>query len=1173
MDESPESQEPLDLLTEEFLDRRRRGEALDVEAFAEEHPAHAGEIRALFPALVRLEDARPVETPRARERVGRWRVVRELGRGGMGIVHLVEDEATGERAALKTLAARGPDDLARFRREAAAVARLSHRGVCRVVEISPDAETPWIAFEYLEGETMADALRRERRERDEGRARTIATDRWLAVGAEVALALHAAHEAGLVHRDVKPSNILLAADRAVVLDFGLAHEDVSSEETRLTRTGVPVGTPAYMSPEQVRAGTAPLDRRTDVYSLGATLYEALTLEPPFPGPTVAAVFSQILTTDPAPARRLAPRLTRDLEVVLATAMEKRPERRYATARLFAEDLERVRLGRRVRARPPGTLRRLGTWALHRPRSAAAVGALGVALVTGLVVALTFLTQVSAARDREASAARRARARALASASVEVRPTDGVLSLLLAREAVAAYRGPETLTQLHAALTGSLERVRLEGHGGTVPSIAWDAAGKTLATGSGDGHARLFRPDGTLLRVVPEGAPAGPGFVAVALSPSGSRLVTRDGEGAVRLWRSDGREVRRLTDVGATSHALFVGEDAVVVGRDGRVAIVDPEGAPRATWRVPLDAEASTDAVRAAQSASDPRRLLLLTRDRRLMAYDAEGAEVARREEALRSPNASLIDGGRLAFVERRGAVGGDPALDTLRVVELDGRAGGSLRGSFGPDTLLCGGDSWWCVWTQAAGASLVDSRGVHVLDMQRGETPGAVTGSADGSRLFTQRAQTSLHDFGTYATDAMRLWVPPLGTPIAALTAAGDHVEAAEFSPDGRLVVLGRHAGGLATVHATTPVELATEVPRWLRSAGYRYAPALTADGRHIVVFADERTLRVLRDDDTERARFVVAPAGKASRWVSFHPRREMVLVTGEDGGAVGYDLDGKERVRMAPAASIDRASWTGADGGFVSAGAAHVRFHSPDGRVTAEVAGRLAGYDPNAGSGDDVPIETESGAVVVYGPTGAAQRTLVGAEGGWDAWYQGSSAGPSVWVGGLRPASGAARGLLGTCRYFDSAGRSLWEVPIGGVGTRQAVISADGERVAIPASGGLDLRDGAGRSVAALRIEGGLACSGFDGTGRLLVASSARGTVRVWDRDGRFRYDLPDAAGPCYVGFSADGRRVATITSGAARLFTTDADELLDLAARRSPRGLTDVERARFAEILGRAP
>ena len=672
----------------------------------------------------------------------------------MGVVYLAQDEATGERAALKVMTSDTQAGATRFRREAEAVARVTHPGICRVLEVGPEGERLWIALEYVEGETLAAALRRERRVREDaaatGTVAERAPDRWLELGERVAQALHAAHEAGLVHRDIKPANIMLATDgRVVVLDFGLAHADASGEQTQLTQTGVPVGTPAYMSPEQVHAGLVRVDRRTDVYSLGATLYEAFTLEPPFSGPTVASLFSQILTAAPEPARRKNPALSRDLEVVLATALEKRPARRYATARHMAEDLARVRRGERVRARPAGPLRRFGAWAVRHPGLAAAFGSVVLALATGLLVALSMVSTVSKARDREAASARHARSRALAAASSASQRSDAMLSLLLAREALRTERSPETITQLHTAVHGSLERALLTGHGGPVTSVAWDRAGRRIATGSTDGRARLYDLPGTLRVVVPAAGVPSAGEVDVTLSPSGTRLATRTTQGAATLWADDGREIAPLTaeDVPTLLAVEFLEDDSVVAVGSRRIAIHEPDGARRVAWDIPSESAEGVRLVVSVELTAGPPRIHVWTGDRRAITYDDRGAEVARREQAMGTKTSRLFAGARLAWLEP--GDGNDPNSETMQVLARDGSTSGWLRGAFPEESMLTGGDTWWATWSPFGGIQVVHEVGVLKgtvvgLDTQRSERPARLAASPEGGRLFSQRRTTDL---------------------------------------------------------------------------------------------------------------------------------------------------------------------------------------------------------------------------------------------------------------------------------------------------------------------------------------------------------------------------------------------------------------------------------------------
>jgi WD40 repeat protein len=1158
-----DERDPLERLADEFLRRRRAGEAVDPEAFAAEHPEHAAEIRSLFPVLLPLEAWKPTPA-RPRERIGPWSVVRELGRGGMGVVYLAEDEATGARAALKLVSSDQPEALGRFRREAEALARVTHPGICRAIAVAPEGAKPWIAMEYLEGATLADAIRRDRGETGEPRTRPGDFTRWLGVGVEVARALHAAHEAGLVHRDVKPGNVMLTTDgRAVVLDFGLAHAAADAERTRLTHTGVPIGTPAYMSPEQVRAGAEPVDRRTDVYSLGATLYEALTLEPPFSGPTIATLFSRILTTDPEPARRLNPALSADVEAVLSTAMEKNPARRYATARDLAEDLERAREGRRVRARRAGPARRLATWAGRHPGIAAVVGSTALALATGLVVALVFLARVSEARDREAAIALRARARVLAAAAAEAERADASLALLLAQEAVRTARLPETVTQLHAAVAASLEVARLEGHGAAVSSLSWDARGERVATGCADGHGRLFDRDGTLRLVVPpEGSPVR-GHVHVALSPDGTRLLARSSDGAVWLVADDGTPLADLAHPARPAHhALWLADGtACVVGAQGWLAFHEQDGAMRTVVDVPSE-DGGSGVVHSAAVSRDPPLLHVLTGDLVAIAYDAEGREVGRREEARGARIARVLDGGRLAWlVPREGpAVPNDPAAERLSVVGRDGAPLGSLLGLYPQNSVLQATEGWWFAWSPVSGATVVEAQGplarVRLLDLQRSEVPGVAAASADGGRLFTSRGHLGMGPPEGLSTPPLRLWTPG-GAPVASLAAGSDRPSEAAFSPDGGLLVLARHTAGPATVHRTTPVELATEVPRW-SGEGYRHPPLLTADGSHMVAFANERLLRVLRDDGTVRSEIAL---DEGLLHASLDPHRGLLLAAGRDGTVRVLDLGGVVSLDLPPTPGLQRAMWVGGDGGFVTVVGGRTRFHAPDGSVRAEVEGAVLSAEPlrthagrvAVGSAERVRVCAPDGAVLLEVPVGPGERPF---------WWHGTAAGPAI----LCVDSGVVQA---SARYLDASGKTVWEQPLGGVGHRLATLTPDGKRALLSASGGLSLRDAAGREVAHLRLPGGVAHHVVDREGRRFAAVSSSGAIRLWDLEGRLLLDLPNQGGPAFLGFSEDGRRIASVTGAMARLYTTDVDELVRIAAERTTRGFTDVERARYAELL----
>jgi hypothetical protein len=328
--------------------------------------------------------------------VGPYQLISELGRGGQATVWLAQDTRLPRRVALKVLR-RGPASRAaelRLRREAEAIARLDDSGVCAIHEIGQDHDQAWIAMRYVPGETLAARLEARRAR---GEPRGPQPDQLAAVVAQfqsIAASLHRAHTAGIVHRDLKPQNVMLGEDdRPVVLDFGLACG--AADDASLTLTGDVLGTPAYMAPEQVAGRARHADARTDVYALGVMLYEALTLRRPFAGPTRELLYQQILRGEPVPPRRHAPSLSRDLDLVVRTAMAREPAHRYQTASDLAEDLRRVGAGQPILARPPGWARRAREF-VRRHRLATATGA---ALAVGLVATLLQAARAERARER------------------------------------------------------------------------------------------------------------------------------------------------------------------------------------------------------------------------------------------------------------------------------------------------------------------------------------------------------------------------------------------------------------------------------------------------------------------------------------------------------------------------------------------------------------------------------------------------------------------------------------------------------------------------------------------------------------------------------------------------------------------------------------------------------
>jgi tetratricopeptide (TPR) repeat protein/tRNA A-37 threonylcarbamoyl transferase component Bud32 len=329
----------------------------------------------------------PPEDPGDLGTLGPYAVEAEVGRGGMGVVFRARDRRMGRTVALKVLhpSLAGDRDRRRFFQEVRASARVEHDHVVRVYDTSDPADRlPYLAMEYLAGPSLAEEIRSRQRLEPREAAEVVA---------QAADGLAAAHAADLIHRDVKPANVLLdpATGRAKVGDFGLAR--LASSDSDLTRDGVVAGTPAYLSPEQAR-GEAEVDRRSDVYALGVTLYECLAGEPPFRG-TPHRILQQVLHDEPRPPRSLNDAVPRDLETICLKAMAKDPARRYATAAELSADLRRFLRGEPIVARPAGRVERAWRWCRNNRRVAllgTAVGLLLAALASGAALSAVWIAR-------------------------------------------------------------------------------------------------------------------------------------------------------------------------------------------------------------------------------------------------------------------------------------------------------------------------------------------------------------------------------------------------------------------------------------------------------------------------------------------------------------------------------------------------------------------------------------------------------------------------------------------------------------------------------------------------------------------------------------------------------------------------------------------------------------
>ena len=323
----------------------------------------------------------------------RYEILGLLGRGGMGAVYRARDRRLGRVVALKFI--RGDDEgmTRRFVQEARAQSRIDHPFVCKVHEVGEVEGKPYIAMQLVDGQPLDRAYK------------TMTLFEKVKLVRDVATALHTAHSQSIIHRDIKPSNIMVekAADgslRPVVMDFGLARE--AGEGKGLTESGQVLGTPAYMSPEQARGDVRHLDHRTDVYSLGATLYDILTGKPPFDDDAIVKILIKVVNDPPLPLRAHDPKLPEALELIVSKCLNKEAAQRYPTAQALADDLERFLSAGRVVARRLGYGYRIRYFARHNR----ALFSLGVALSISIFCLAGFFTYTRIMSARKAAQARR-----------------------------------------------------------------------------------------------------------------------------------------------------------------------------------------------------------------------------------------------------------------------------------------------------------------------------------------------------------------------------------------------------------------------------------------------------------------------------------------------------------------------------------------------------------------------------------------------------------------------------------------------------------------------------------------------------------------------------------------------------------------------------------------------
>jgi WD40 repeat protein len=879
-------------------------------------PPRPGPAADLAATIATVGPAAPVPVPALPgcPTVPGYEILSELGRGGMGVVYQARQVQLNRLVALKMILSgghAGEEERTRFRVEAEAVARLQHPGIVQIYEIGESEGRPFFSLEFVEGGNL-----------DRKIAGTPLAARQAATLIEtLARAVHAAHQKGIVHRDLKPANVLLTADGTPkITDFGLA-KYLDSERGQ-TQSGAILGTPSYMAPEQASGRGKAVGPATDVYALGAILYECLTGRPPFKAETPLDTLMQVMSEEPLPPSRLQPKVPRDLEPICLKCLEKAPARRYGSALALAEDLRCWLAGEPTQARPVGTWGRLAKWARRRPAVAGLLAAVvGVAAVgLGLVLwqwqraegqrrraeqqsrlaekqrgLAEQQSRLADRRRRQAVAARQTAEqrvaenyleRGLAACNTEGDAALGVLWLARALEAVPAHEANldhVIRTNLTAWCRGLHPLRAVLPHAGQVQAVAFSPDGKTILTGSGEedrgsGEARLWSAatGQPLLAPLRHQGPV----TAVAFSPDGKTVCTGSWDDTARLWSAvTGQPLTvPLKHLGTVWSVVFSRDGKTVLTRSGDLGkgevrlwsaatgreLTPPLRHPRGIMAVALSPdgqEVLTGSGAGEMKPGEARLWSAATGQPLGPPLKHQGPVTA----AAFSPDGkAILTGSEDGTAQLWKTPSGQPLGPLLR------HQGPVTAVAFGPDgqTVLTASGSWEDssgevrLWSAATGEPLTPP-------LHHQERVSVVAFSRSGAAVLT----------GSLDNTA-RLWDPATGQPLGPPLRHQGPVTAVAFSPDGKTVLT---AGGDEARLWSAATGTAFRPP--LRHRDWVTGVAISRDGKGVLTGSLDGTAQ-LWSAATGQPLGKPLQHQKPVQAAAFSPDGKVLLTGGNDGAA-----------------------------------------------------------------------------------------------------------------------------------------------------------------------------------------------------------------------------------------------------------------------------------------------